>query len=396
MARRKINLCKKALEKLGFRPGAFVPEKKRDIADSGAPLAGADEISRGVYRIEKTIPFGMRYGARALCDPRADTEHLKPWGASKDEAFLDLETTGLSSASYPFLAGVGICTDEGLKVAQIFLSSPAYERNFIEAIKEEIRAAQGFVTYNGRTFDVPMLRMRSVMTRIPPDWLDGPNLDLLPLARTLYKRKIGSCSLSNIENCVLGVKRSSGDIPGYMVPAIYAEYLETGKTSELAGVFYHNSMDIASMASLTAHLAELLRGERCTARDLLISGDAWKSRGCLERAESLWQRALDSDDCAPYAALRLAHEAKRRGDYSGARRYFSKSAECRDFELISLIGLAKLEEHQFKNLGQALAHSRRALELSRSYPYTEAECGEEEIRRRIDRLTRKIARTGYN
>lgn len=346
--------------------------------------------AEGVYRAEKLVPFGMNYGSHPFSDPAEFEAPLKPWGCSERGVYLDLETTGLSvnGGSFAFLAGLGIREDEGLRVVQIFLSDPEFEGNFISALENEVPEGCGFVTYNGKAFDLPMLISRSAQNRCNPAWLNAPHLDLLPLARGFYSKRLSSCSLSRIETDVLGVVRSGADIPGSLIPGIYAHYLATGDASELSGVFYHNAMDIVSLAALLVHISQLMSGDGCCGEDLIRRGEIESKMGFADRASESWRSALNDADSRACAAYKLAFTAKRRRNFREAREMFRISLEDSRFELNALVELAKLEEHRFKDFEKALSHAERALKIS--FLFADSSETYEAISHRIERLKRKI------
>jgi hypothetical protein len=168
--------------------------------------------------------------------------------------FLDVETTGLGvGGALAFLVGVGFFNaNEQFEVRQWFLRDPAEEYAMLEMLLEVLQSAAGLVTFNGRNFDVPILASRYLLARRPVPLNSLPNLDLLPPARRLWRRRLPSCALKALEADVLGVRRSHADVPGYLIPSLYQEYLRTGDAREMVRVLYHNEVDILSMAVLGA------------------------------------------------------------------------------------------------------------------------------------------------
>lgn len=235
------------------------PQQSTNKIDvSGLPEG--DWVARGVYRMEREIPYGRQYGHRALNDPSSSGELLSSWGGSRRTVYLDLETTGLSGAkgAYAFLVGLGFNTESSFKVVQLFMAGPAWEKNWLWCLESELPEDDyGLVTYNGKAFDLPMLRIRYRLAKSAPIWEGHPHMDLLMLARRFYRGRLPSCSLSSIEQRILGVHRSTEDIPGRDIPAIYTRYLSSSDASPLRGVFYHNTLDVISMAVLQIHIAGL-------------------------------------------------------------------------------------------------------------------------------------------
>lgn len=206
---------------------------------------------------------------------------LAPEGA----VFIDTETTGLSlgAGTYTFLIGVGTyertperreaaaedpSDDWAFVVRQYFMRHPGEERAQLHLVEDAITGASGIVSFNGRGFDMPLVHNRFILASMPPPLVGAPHLDLLHPARRLWKMRWGSCSLGNLERNVLGLARTTEDVPGYLIPDIYRQYYLTGDTTEmLARVFYHNLQDVVSMALLAAHMARHFRREVLDADD---------------------------------------------------------------------------------------------------------------------------------
>ena len=325
--------------------------------------------------MESAFKIGGAYGAAPLADPER-MEVMRRVGAGGPAVFLDLETTGLSggAGTYAFLCGLGATRGEFFTVTQYFLKSPAHEAEWLRSIDADIPRGATLVTYNGRAFDVPMLLTRHVMTRMSAHWEPSPHIDLLYFSRRLYKGHLESCSLGTVERHVLGLRRGGEDVPGYLIPAMYAQYLRTRDASGLAGVFYHNRLDIASLASLYCHVARVLGGSSGSGREKLRAGDYWSDRGFEEDALNLWLMAGDDADARMGSFVRRAFLAKKKQDHSSAREHFELALEeIREGRakapmeeiLVILEELAKLEEHRFTSPRRALAYVRAALDALR-------------------------------
>lgn len=251
-------------------------------------------------------------------------------------AFIDTETSGLGGGAgvYAFMVGVGVF--EGLEIGdwrfgsaeepnlqspisnlrftvyQFFMRDPGEEAALLTGVAELLAGRSGLVTFNGRTFDAPLLRGRYQLNRrfLPggvglPDVLaeDAPHFDLLHPARRLWKRRLSSCSLSNLEAQVLGLQRTEEDVPGSLIPWLYTQFLQTGNAGPMAGVFYHNREDIVSMVSLAELLCRFYADPLAAGGsgemhplDLASVGRVHAELGRLESAESAFVRALDDLD----------------------------------------------------------------------------------------------------
>src|SRR4030095_9484775 len=167
-------------------------------------------------------------------------------------AFLDTETSGLSggTGTYAFLVGAARFIEGQLVLRQFFMRDPAEEPALLEGLANFLAPAKALVTFNGKAFDAPLLTTRYSMHRIPVPYKNYAHLDLLPLARRLWRDRLESRALKYLEEHVLGMKRASEEVPGYEIPWLYFDYLRTGDARPLAGVFYHNAMDVVAMAAL--------------------------------------------------------------------------------------------------------------------------------------------------
>lgn len=174
------------------------------------------------------------------------------------------------------------------------MAGPAWEKNWLCSLESELPGDDyGLVTYNGKAFDLPLLRIRYRLARSAPAWDRCPHMDLLMLARHFYRGRLPSCSLSSIEQRILGVHRSGEDVPGREIPEIYTSYLSSSDASPLRGVFYHNTLDVISMAALQLHIGSLAEMKGTTGKDILRCGDLWAKAKMSERAKEAWTRALD-------------------------------------------------------------------------------------------------------
>lgn len=310
-----------------------------------------------------------------------------------DAIFLDTETTGLGGAGvYAFMVGVGTFERRGgascptdssagsegerslpthFVVRQFFMRHPGEEAALLAALAEWIEAKPFVVTFNGRSFDLPLLRgrYRQNLAFLPAHCRrasrlgeEQPHLDLLPLARRLWRRRLQSCRLIHLEQHVLGVERGEEDVPGALIPALYLDYLRTGRAGEMPRVFYHNREDIVSMAALASRLvrayaSELTRPDELAAEDLFSLALCHESQGATALAERGYHLALErattdalrNDIFAQWSAL-----LKRQGRWQEAvelwERWFTT---VNGADVTPFIELAKYHEWQTRDLEQA-------------------------------------------
>jgi uncharacterized protein len=238
-------------------------------------------------------------------------------------AYVDTETTGLSggAGTYVFAAAVARPIDSGLRVAQVFLPQPGMEAAFLHALQAEIEPADGIATFNGSSFDLPVLRTRWVMARMPGELACPPHVDLLTLVRALYRHRLESCNLRSVEERLLGYEREE-PISSAEVPDAYFDYLRHGSSPFLEAALEHNRLDVISLVHLHSRLLDRLRGGDAgmDAADWLALGrhryrrgaraDGWRA---LRNATSFAQ-----GEAAATAGLLLARRLIRRGSIAGA------------------------------------------------------------------------------
>ncbi len=222
---------------------------------------------------EQLLPLGRPYGKLRVGD--IATSDLCPLNlfipgkllpSPERLVFLDTETTGLAggTGTCAFLIGLGTLQGTSFAVRQLFLRDYVEEKAALEALAEALEGCDGLVTFNGKTFDVPLLETRYTLSRLPSPFTRLLHLDMLHPARKLWKLRLESCKLTHLERQVLGIERE-GDVPGSDIPGIYFDYLRTGDARGLQPVFYHNALDIITLAALAVEMANFIGGAVATA-----------------------------------------------------------------------------------------------------------------------------------
>jgi uncharacterized protein YprB with RNaseH-like and TPR domain len=297
---------------------------------------------------------------------------------------VDTETTGLSggTGTLPFLVGVAGFEHGRLRVSQYLLRRPGEERPILGALAERWAAASCIVTYNGKSFDWPLLRCRYVMNRLPVPQ-PRPHLDLLHCARRVLRHHASGARLVALEESLLGHVRSD-DIPGEQIPERYFRYLRCGDGALLSAVLEHNVHDVLLLAALLGVLAHEFRsGTAPDPRTSLGYAAVAERAGDVPRALAFASAAAASDDpvVRVQALILAARVQRRRKDDRAAVELLERAVRAANGESLARIHLelAKLYEHRLGDPAHALEHAGRALSAE----------GPEEHRRRVQRLLRR-------
>ena len=303
-------------------------------------------------------------------------------------AFLDTETTGLAggAGTVAFLVGVGrwIPGARAFQVVQLFLEDLDREPALLSQLARELAGVRCVVTYNGRRFDVPLLRNRCVLNR-RPGLLDGAaHLDLLPLSRSLWRLSQPDCRLATLERGVLGVARGH-DVPGWEIPSVYTRYLRLGPDARLGAVFRHNRLDILSLAGL---FWAADRAARRPADDEAYGLGLLRARRRHRGACEALERCLDGE-LPPEARIRALRELgfalKREARWEEALEAWTRLERLAPADPVAVEERAKILEHRLGRPAEALEVVERALARA---PWGPSDRSRLEHRR--TRLARKV------
>jgi uncharacterized protein YprB with RNaseH-like and TPR domain len=313
-------------------------------------------------------------------------------------AFLDTETSGVSggTGTYAFLVGVARFIDGKFVLKQFFMRDPAEEPAMLEALIHFLAPCEGLVTFNGKSFDAPLLVTRYSLHRIPVPFKNYAHIDLLPLARRLWRDRLPSRALKYLEEHVLGFTRSSDEVAGYEIPWLYFDYLRTGDARPLAGVFYHNAMDVVAMAALLGHVSELLdnpyNGSVEHGLDFIALGKLFEDLNHWDEAARLYERGLEiglAESDFGVAVKRLSILQKKRGDMNQAVKWWQDAAQKN--HIYAHIELAKYYEHKLRDAKTSLqwaTSAKREIEKADLPAYIRKHWLNE-IEHRLARLERK-------
>ncbi len=396
------------LKSLGVRKGNTLPAPPKVDTHSIDSVVAGNFIPtpRGdVFIAEQTYPSDYFYGSspllstspRSLISQWANDDQLSTLPLSKF-AFLDTETSGLSggTGTYAFLVGAARFVDDAFTVQQFFMRDPAEEPALLEGLANFLAPCEALVTFNGKAFDAPLLKTRYTLHDTPCPFSDFSHLDLLPLARRLWRDRLESRALKYLEEHVLEFTRSSEEVPGYEIPWLYFDYLRTGDARPLGGVFYHNAMDVIAMAALLAHMNDMLEspfeGKVRHGLDFVALGKLFEELGRWDESARLFERGLESgldESDFGVAVRRLSILQKRRGDLESAVRLWEESA--RRGHLYAFIELAKYYEHKQRDVKSAMKWTKSALKQveKTDMPAYVRRHWVDEIGHRMERLKRK-------
>src|SRR5229473_2115775 len=289
--------------------------------------------------------------------------------------FLDTETTGLAggTGTYAFLIGLGWWDAGGLQVEQFFMRDFAEEHSLLQELTQRVAERPVLVTFNGKSFDWPLLESRFTMTRSIAVPKPAAHLDLLHPARALWRLRLGSVRLVELERHILDAPRlgwhRENDVSSALIPQFYFDYLRGGPAEPLAAVVRHNQMDLRGLAALFCKMNELL-SEASNATNEIESLDLFglsrflQRRGEDDRAHSACARALAIGlpaDIRPKARRELAMMAKRRGEHADAAAIWLEIAADLHDGVHACEQLAIYYERQARDMVKAVQFAKLAI-----------------------------------
>ena len=308
-----------------------------------------------------------------ICSPRKSgtKEVCQASFDLKEAVFFDCETTGLAGGvgTYAFLVGLGYLSGNEFRIEQYFMQDFHQERAILSAIAEKMSGFKFLVSFNGKCYDLPLLETRWTINRIDFDYTRWFHFDLLFPSRRLWKRRIEDCSLSNIEQKVLKVGREI-DVPSFMIPQIYFDYIRTGQAEALIPVFYHNSYDILSLLKLSVLIDRAL--ESCSPAeledpiDLYCLGRIHQNMGNYHASIKCYEQALSGKVSPQWqteinVSLAFAHKRNRRLNEAARIWHNLTEEEGFPFSLSAHEELAKYYEHREKDYLKALSLVEQAI-----------------------------------
>ena len=332
----------------GTRQPATEPEEQRDCRHFA------------VYRPAEEFPGALELSREtlALMSDKEMPESFDP----RRILYLDTETTGLGgSGTVAFLVGMGFLTDNGFEVHQFLMRDYQEEPYLLKHVAAGLGKFDVLCTFNGTTFDVPLLESRFLMNRMSRTCLDLPHLDLLHMCRRLWKLRLGRCNLGRLEEVILGKPRTD-DLPGSEVPQRYFTYLKTKQMSLLEDILKHNAQDIASLCVLLNHMADLyLHPEKIRfSEDVYSMGRALERVNQTEPARRCY-RLASRGRMGDLASSALAVSYRRSGQREEAAEVWRQMIRENRGGVAPYVELAKYEEHIRRDTPEALRLTEQAI-----------------------------------
>jgi len=368
----------------------------------------------GTYVVERRYERSARHGrdtVGAIADRLADAAAHASWFAGGAPArapfvFFDLETTGLSggAGTQAFLIGCATFDADGaFHVRQFVLTSTSDEKRMLGAVQGTLQSAGALVSFNGKSFDAPVLETRYLFHRLGWAGAALPHVDVLHPARRFWA--MDDCSLVSLERHVVGARRV-GDVPGFEIPSRYFQFVRTGDARPLAPVFEHNRLDLLTLAALAArllHLARLGPSEARSAREALALGHVFARAGMESQAREAFERSLalcaapagayDPTRIDALRALALAWRRARQFDRAAARWHeLLQIRSCpAPVAREAAEALAIHHEHRVRDLAAAHAFALKGLDDDVAPPAPARVLWTRAVRHRLARIERKIA-----
>ena len=409
--------------------GAIQAEEPIRVPIEAPPTEEEDMLSRMIGATVERTKYGSHLSVRnwhatpEFCAPSAGViELLRSTSSRKSGSrinpplhmaedperwlFLDTETTGLSggTGTYAFLIGIAWWDSGGLQVEQFLMRDFSEEHSVLLQLAERLAERPVLVTFNGKTFDWPLLESRYLMTRSIRVPQLAAHLDLLHPARALWKLRLGSVKLTELEDHVLDAKRlgwdRADDVPSSMIPQFYFDYLRGRSVAPLAGVVRHNRNDLRGLAALFGKLNEMLgseqHGEDADGLDLFGLSRYLHRRGEAQRAEVACTAARERGlpiglDAA--AQWELARMAKKRGEYGAAAKIWEELSREDGWRAAACEELASFHQRRKKDHAKALKYARQAIfALRKQAPEAQHGAQVTAAVRRFERLSKRIAR----
>lgn len=379
------------------------PQKQKVVSIEDVITGEFEQTPYGEVFIIKEL-YPLKYTHGNISFPRTvDFEMISRWAkisqSSSDDlskiAFIDTETSGLSrgTGTFAFLIGIGFIEDGQFKLIQIFMTEPFLEPAALSALTRYLFPFEFIVSYNGKSFDVPILESRHIIHGLSSPITDLKHIDLLHLTRKIYKNRLPSRRLTDLEIQLLNYERGKEEVPGWLVPQIYKDYLKTGDPLPISGVLYHNAVDIISLAAIFVLTAKILNHplqDHIESLDLIALGNIYEELGFFDEAIKIYEACLGRDLPQTFylqTLIRFAMMYKKAGEREKAALLWEKAATLQHVD--ACIELAKYFEHFVKDFSAALQWTNKAHQILETDLNPISQLSLYDIEHRRNRIIRK-------
>ncbi|MCK5051137.1 MAG: ribonuclease H-like domain-containing protein [Candidatus Cloacimonetes bacterium] len=375
-----------------------LPEKKKKIRISKNEeihdLVKGEYVTENVFLVENKFKTNYLHQGNELKKYQIHPLILKYTGLEnaniQDLLFIDTETTGLAggTGTYVFLIGIGYFTEDEFILKQYFLSDIANEKELIEQFIKELNKEKIYVSFNGKSYDVPLLNTRSILYGCKANITAHGNIDLLHISRRIWRDKLENYSLQNIEQNILNSSREGElDIPGSAIPEAYFNYLDSRNAKVMQNVIYHNKLDILSLTVLLEKINSILYSNNFADVNLFEIGRIFLQNEFYEKAISIFRSIIECEPAHLLAIRELSFIHKRNEDLIKASELWLQAVKHDEY--YAYIELAKWEEHKNKNYQIALEWTEKALN-SKYEDYVYEGDVVQQLKHRKQRLEMKI------
>ncbi|MCB5228652.1 MAG: hypothetical protein GX122_03880 [Candidatus Cloacimonetes bacterium] len=312
----------------------------------------------------------------------------------EDFLVLDLETTGLGRGNtLAFLIGLGYWEGGKYTVEQIFLPDPDSEMNSFDRLQQLLETRSVLITFNGKTFDIPILESRLLYNQLWLNLREKEHIDLLHIARRLWKHQLPSCALESLEFYIMGLIRDAElDIDGGLIPQTYYQYLISGDPEPLRRVLLHNQLDVLNTAVLFAIIADAVAEPVQVGKDprvdYLAVARLYQNQDRHELAQDILRHLLDDGFVTADVAHELGMIYKRENDLEAARQCLEIAADLQ--APASILHLCIVLEKQGE-LAEALRRTETLISWHQSRPLPDLKALDSALRRQ-ERLQKKLSK----
>lgn len=358
-----------------------------------------------IFKVSKDFTNGYQHGRMNLESNFSFSSVLQVSGLTsegitlEDILFMDTETTGLSggTGTMVFLIGLGYFSKNGFTIDQFFLDDPVNELAFLDESGNIFSQYRVIATFNGSSFDMPLLKTRFVLNRINSPFQNISHLDLLHLSRKIWKLRLSSLKLRDLENEILKFQREENEVSGWMVPQIYFDFIGSRDARPLEGVFYHNRMDVLSLALLfnlaSGLISNPLESICAPNEDMLSIARMIEDHGFSQQSEVLYETVFEKglpENIPASTLFRFGFICRKHQHINLALKFWKVSFEKGEYR--AAIEISKIFEYQERDYLNALLWARSGIDLLRSSQVEKksSDNSQDKILKRINRLEDKI------